>query len=232
MSVRCTPRGSHRAFGNSECGLSLVELMLAMVIGLFLIAGVVGVLISTRQSTDIKRELDRTQESLRFGATAITRVVRLATAIDAASTEDRLIVQLPGGAGRPDCAGLTGAGTNTFRVEANRLVCTDVDGNPGNVLLRGVESLSLAYGIDADSDGVLRNSEYRETDNVEAAGGWPEVISTRVTLTLTPLEGQDGAAEVSFVATMRARTLQASGGPGVRRRRPNRPFATGRRYRP
>jgi type IV pilus assembly protein PilW len=57
-------------------GFTLVELMIAMVLGLLLIAGVTGVFISTQQSYRLNDNLNRMQETLRSTFTLLSRDIR------------------------------------------------------------------------------------------------------------------------------------------------------------
>lgn len=59
-------------------GLTLVEIMVALVISLFLLAGLLQIFITTRQSSRIQENLSRVQENGRFAIEYASRVVRLA----------------------------------------------------------------------------------------------------------------------------------------------------------
>lgn len=59
-------------------GMTLIEIMVALVISLFLLAGLLQMFIATRQSSRIQENLSRVQENGRFGVEYINRVVRQA----------------------------------------------------------------------------------------------------------------------------------------------------------
>lgn len=59
-------------------GMTLIEIMVALVISLFLLAGLLQMFIATRQSSRIQENLSRVQENGRFGIEYINRVVRQA----------------------------------------------------------------------------------------------------------------------------------------------------------
>ncbi|QGG80897.1 prepilin-type N-terminal cleavage/methylation domain-containing protein [Litorivicinus lipolyticus] len=59
-------------------GFSLVELMIALLIGSLLMAGVFTVLVGAKQSYRVQDELSRTQENARFAAEFIARDLRMA----------------------------------------------------------------------------------------------------------------------------------------------------------
>ena len=59
-------------------GMTLIEIMVALVISLFLLTGLLQMFIATRQSSRIQENLSRVQENGRFGIEYINRVVRQA----------------------------------------------------------------------------------------------------------------------------------------------------------
>jgi type IV pilus assembly protein PilW len=59
-------------------GVGLVELMVAMVLSLFLLAGLFTIFFSTRQSYDTQQELSRLQDNQRLAATMLAQTVRQA----------------------------------------------------------------------------------------------------------------------------------------------------------
>lgn len=67
MSTRCPP---------SQRGLSLIELLIAMVLGLLLIAGVMQVFLSSKQTYSTTSALSRTQESGRFASEFLSFDIR------------------------------------------------------------------------------------------------------------------------------------------------------------
>lgn len=65
-------------YKSHQRGLTLVEIMVALVISLFLLAGLLQLFISTRQSSRIQENLSRVQENGRFAIEYVGRVIRLA----------------------------------------------------------------------------------------------------------------------------------------------------------
>lgn len=59
-------------------GLSLIELMIAMTLGLFIILGVVTVYVSGARSSNVNDALARVQEAGRFGISFLSRDIRMA----------------------------------------------------------------------------------------------------------------------------------------------------------
>lgn len=67
-------------FGNQR-GMSLVELMVAMVLGLIVMGGIVAIFVGASGSFGMGRELDRSQENLRFAVSVLLPEFRHATRI-------------------------------------------------------------------------------------------------------------------------------------------------------
>lgn len=180
-----------------ERGLSIVELLVAMVIGLFLIGGVVSVFVANQQSAAAKRNFDNSQEALRFMAATVGRIVRLGTAVEATSTASQLVVTYPGGAGVKNCLGVAVAGTqtDTFTRSGNELRCN------GTTLLDGLSAVSFSYGVDANGNDWIEAGEY-----VTAPADWTAVNSVRVTATLA-----SGVAH-TFTTTLRPKLVALHSG--------------------
>ncbi|MDD3017514.1 MAG: prepilin-type N-terminal cleavage/methylation domain-containing protein [Comamonas sp.] len=187
-------------------GLSLVELLVAMAIGLFLIAGVGTVFVSNQTSTKTKRELDHIQENFRFGANTLQRVLRQASAIDDdSSNATTLIVTLPEGA--HNCLGATVEGTdgetNEFALESSNLVCKIDDGG-STVLFSGLSGLSFAYWKGNSTGNVAASSPAHAT-------------SVQVTLTMPGLQvpgvADAPAQTIRFFAALRAKLVTDFGTP-------------------
>ncbi len=65
-------------FLNKQNGFSVVELMVALLLGLFLVGGVTGMYISSKETYRMTDNLSRLQESLRFSLEFISQDVRMA----------------------------------------------------------------------------------------------------------------------------------------------------------
>ena len=65
-----------KPLARSARGFTLIELMVALVLGLLMIGAVIIVFISNQQTAITKQELDRAQEAFRFASHTITRVVQ------------------------------------------------------------------------------------------------------------------------------------------------------------
>ena len=153
--------------GSGERGFSLVELMIVMMLGLFIIAAVSGVYVSSGRSTRFTEGLLSLQENGRFGAAALHRGLRLAgysagrplEAIDiGASGAERVAVRLRQS---HDCNGVpTGADGLALNLYAHdaaarTITCTgNGSGTTPMPLIEQVDGFRVLYGIDTDEDGV------------------------------------------------------------------------------
>lgn len=102
----------------NQRGFTLVELMVALVIGLLLLAGVLQILLSNRASFDAQRATAHLQENARLAEFVLSHAIAHAgyrTALDAAETTIFPATSNPKTANYPDGAYITGA--------------TDADGN-------------------------------------------------------------------------------------------------------
>ncbi len=66
-------------YNSRQRGFSLIELMIAMVIGLLLMAGVISVFAGSRKSFDLTQEISSIQESARFAMDALSNDIRLSS---------------------------------------------------------------------------------------------------------------------------------------------------------
>ncbi len=63
---------------NQQQGFSIVELMVALLLGLFLVSGVTGMYLSSKQTYRMTDNLSRLQESLRFSLEFLSQDIRMA----------------------------------------------------------------------------------------------------------------------------------------------------------
>ena len=89
---------------HKQLGLSLVELMVALVLGLVLMAGVIQVFLASRQTYNANEAMARMQENGRFALEFISRSARLAGYVEAIYTGDKPLALV-----RPSCTGLAGS---------------------------------------------------------------------------------------------------------------------------
>ncbi len=197
-----------------QSGFSIVELMVAMVIGLFLIAGVVSVYISTTESSRIGRGLRTMQENARFAFTALRDNLQMSGYIDSydptliidpfvtASTSDNSIkityegvVDCTGGAVAAIAPSTRPMVLNAFSINAGELIC---QGNTADTetIVNGVDQIRILYGLDDDSDRIADRYVRATTIDAIGASAWQNnVVSLRIGLLLNSVEPVKPSAE-------------------------------------
>ncbi|MFP4294695.1 MAG: PilW family protein, partial [Halothiobacillaceae bacterium] len=194
-----------------QTGVTLIELMIGMVLGLFIVGGVIGIFVANQQSAAEKRQLDNTQEAFRYSAHTISRVLRNTIQIEDASTDDSLEITVQRDADTPDCLGNTTPGTVTNRFYFD---LEEVDGEEVGVLRCENDSNDeiLTEGFNLDNTGfeygsVNASGWVGESDYEPAASvaDWDDVVSVRVNMRTEP-----GLSSV-FTATSRALILASAG---------------------
>jgi len=183
----------------AQQGFSLIELMISMTISLFILGGVAASFTSNSRTAALKRSYDQAQDSFRFAAATLPRIIRQATAIGAESSSQRLVVRYPGGASVLDCLGqATKAGViqqDHLRVEAGQLWCNDV------ALAEGFAQLTFSYGVSANRRTAIAAPYRAELSAADLA----TVRSVRMELRM-----QNGV-RTSLTAAIRSRVLGVSG---------------------
>ncbi|MCB1755507.1 MAG: PilW family protein [Gammaproteobacteria bacterium] len=168
-------------------GMSLIELMIAMVIGLIILAGVINIFVASRQSTRYSDGLRSMQENGRQAVFVMQSAIRQAgystgdpiLAVDLANSDtDKISVRYQADS---DCTGTaTGAATppgiavNTYSYDlANKqIICTGNVGAAPMPVADNVETLQFLYGLDENRDGVIeRYVRYSEVGNAADIAG-------------------------------------------------------------
>ncbi len=176
-----------RKIPTRQRGMSLIELMIAMVIGLIILAGVVNIFVASRHSARFTDGLQSMQENGRQAIFVLQYAIRQAgysesndlTAIDlATSNADRITVrhQSP-----VDC---TGADTSTAPVPGvavdeyyhdqsnNQVLCKGNVGTAPMPVAENIEAIRFLYGLDTDDDGdIERYVRYTEVADVSQVAG-------------------------------------------------------------
>lgn len=187
--------------GKARCqqGMSLVELMVSLTIGLFLLAGAMSVFMAASQTGVRKTEADQALEAFRFTQFIVSRVARQASAVNA-STASSLVLAVP--ANVDGCLGETNtaARTNTFVLSNGALQCT-ASGTTQS-LVENVDSVVFTYGVDANSDNRVSQSEFVAATSVT---DWTKVES--ILVTITAKRGTVAGLKTSFVVTLRGKAL-------------------------
>lgn len=155
-------------------GMSLIELMIAMVLGLLVIAALMNMYVGSSRSSIFSEGLRTMQENGRHGVQVLKRGIRLAgyspetriQAFDlAAGDESTLVVRMMA---ERDCNGRStaasaGIAVNTYALDTanEQITCMGNSALASRMpVIDGVEDFRVLYGIDADDDGFPES--YRE----------------------------------------------------------------------
>ncbi len=152
-----------------NAGFTLVELMIAMAIGLLLMAGAIGMLSQFRDGHRFLDGFSEVQENGRFAVQFVSRDVRMAgfpadtfagqaiigTNDDGGNGSDSITVSLESGL---DCLGNAVAGApavaiNRYFIATNQLRCTgNGAGGASAILVDEIQNMQILYGEDLDGD--------------------------------------------------------------------------------
>ena len=154
----------------SQKGMTLVELLISITLGLIITAALLSLFINSRQSYRVNENMSRLQENARFAVSFLSRDLRMAD-YRACVTGDRLVNAV---AGQND-TGLNGSDTVTILWQSNACgdasaivttiysIQTGPSGSPAlfrsidgvsQELVEGIENLQILYGEDTDNDNV------------------------------------------------------------------------------
>ncbi len=176
----------HTGANARQSGVALVELMIAMLLGLFLVSSAYFMYYKTKNSYRYLNGLAQVQEQGRFATNFLTRSLRIAgfpgddmppgNKIEGADgLTDTVTVRLRDNL---DCRDVPtgGVAVNRFRIDAGNLECSG-DGINWEVYVRNVEDMQILYGEDLDADG-LANRYVTATEGPD----WANVVVARVSL--------------------------------------------------
>jgi type II secretory pathway pseudopilin PulG len=196
-------------------GFTLIELMIGMLLGVFVLGGVMSVFIANSQTVLAKRELDNAQESFRFASHTISRMVRNSKGINKSENlKLELEFEIEDDLKIFDCLGEVPSSnfTNTFIFEKDpenpddtkngRLLCE------GQVLAEGFnvgdDDFGFKYGTYEDSKLWIADEDYKDAADI-ADAEWNKVVSVRVTVRTNP------GLKTVFTATSRHRAIEGGG---------------------
>lgn len=197
--MSCTNSGKRGEFALGclrkarQRGLTLVELLIAMTLGLVILLAIGSIYLGSRATYRIQEDNARLQETGRYALEVLGRSVHQAgfwnvpispiskatgfggTAIagtnGAAGAADTLTLQYDGLAGDRDCLGNTMAAnavvTDAYQLSGNELRCN------GQALVADIENFQVLYGVDLGNDQSA--DRYYETPP-----DWSRVVSARV----------------------------------------------------
>jgi len=162
---------SHKVPSHSldrQKGLTLIEIMIALVLGLILVSALINIYIGSTRSSSFTRGLQSVQENGRHGISVLQRDIRLAgftnsavenmTPFDIENADENTIIVRK--REEFDCNGQPttdndGVAINTYRwIEADQeIVCRGGSSLASDMaLVENVEGFRVLYGVDADGD--------------------------------------------------------------------------------
>lgn len=187
-----------------ERGFTLIELMIAMLLGLILIGGAISVFISTKQGYRLQNGLTLTQATGRATLEFLSREIRMAgyPQMDSINAIVQTSTANGSGTSSDDFTVLYQSATdclnnatpvytngkqyakNMFFILNNALVCRTLaeDGSTiaQSAIVQGVENMQLLYGEDnVASDGITNATRYVTAGNVT---NWNNVVSMRIAI--------------------------------------------------
>lgn len=200
-------------------GMTLIEIMIALLLGVFLLAGVIQIFISSRETYRVQEALSRLQENGRFAMDFIGRDIRMA---DYRACAAPLLLN-PANGERWGITGTNGAPNANSALDAPDSITvrwSDVAPciNPtqtivytiaasaappnlnelqrnGTSLVEGVENMQINYGVDADSDGA---PDYYGPAGTVTPTQMGQVVSVRVSLLLSTIDNNVTAAPLAY----------------------------------
>ena len=198
----------------NQRGVTLIELLVALVITSFLMAGVYQVVVRQGRVYSAQEQVVDVQQSVRVAMDHMVRDIRMA-GYDNDSSTSRIVIPDPVTTGSSQLSlsyeyDETTEHTVTYRLNGDQLAKqltattdTGVSNSTEEIVLEGVESLDFSYGLDTDNDGVVNTW-------VPAGGVTSKVIAIRVRLSARPLSSDlnhFSTRELESVVTLRNRIL-------------------------
>lgn len=197
-----------------QSGFSLVSMMIASAIGIFLIGGAGKVYVDSKNTFNARSSVAAAVENYRFALQDMRRTLVMAgRGIPASANGDLATGPFPGVtngavdtdangssvvavryASGPAPCGLSGDVTTTitvlFSVDSDgNLVCSVPEETYAQPLVSGITQMRALYGVDTDADGIA--NQYLRTSIVDDSNLWINVVSVRVGLITSSGEGQD-----------------------------------------
>jgi prepilin-type N-terminal cleavage/methylation domain-containing protein len=196
--MMCSTRpSSQQPSFRQQAGLTLVELMLALAIGLMLISIVIGVLVSGKKNQQLQQAYEELQNNGRHAVSFLAQEIRRA-GFDSDGRFAYAPLQNPssdvirlGYANMLDCSGATGNIYVGYRLSNNELVC-DGDQDPAQSMTSELEAFAALYGEDTGSATSATDGRYdRNVDVYRTAStvaNWKRVHAVQIAIVLRSAE--------------------------------------------
>ncbi len=137
-------------------GLSLVELMVALAVGLILIAGTIALVVSSQRAYRETERFSWIQENARFASLLLSDDLRLALFMGGHSTISKDLLPVSLGAVNPDCSGFAAAYDVEYPIAS---AVVDSSGNAFGCISDGVPGTSVLVIKHARPQAVTPGSE-------------------------------------------------------------------------
>lgn len=192
-------------------GMTMVELIIAMVLGGVLMGAAVPLFISAQRGNDRQQATRTLQSQIHTTTEFLVRAVRNTEGIEAGSTAAEL--HLAGGEAAEAC-GVDTADPFRIHLTSAGLRCgSPSSSSPQNdrILATAVEGMSLRFGVDSDGDGRV-DDFVADPSTVDPE----DILAIRFQLEFTEISGQGPiTTDVDFVAVLRGPTASRFilGGP-------------------
>ena len=185
----------------SQKGLTLIELMIAVFLSIFIVGAMISVFGNSKQNYRLNENMSRLQENARFAVSFIARDIRMAdyhACVIADSRADAItglndtglngsdaitIIYRSNACDAASATIITRAYSIQTGANGGPALFRSVDGGAAEELVEGIENLQILYGEDTDNDHIPNYF-------VDAASitDWAQAISVRVTLIARTLE--------------------------------------------
>jgi len=180
-------------------GLTLMELMISLTLGLIIATAMIALFVNSKQSFRISENMSRLQENARFAVSFLSRDLRM-TDYRECITNDRLADAISGGNDSGlnnsdivtiqwqtnDCGAASAVQTTVYSIQegasGNPSLFRSIDG-ASQELVEGIEDLQILYGEDVDGDNVP--NYFVDADTVT---DMEQAVAVQLTLTARTLE--------------------------------------------
>jgi type IV pilus assembly protein PilW len=231
----CFPQQAH-----SQQGFTLVEIMIAITIGLLMMAGILQISSASKESSRIQRNMSFVQENIRITMellgrdirqagyyedndpaarilTPITPFVAATTTDGAGATNDDITMTYESNTdclGQPTPVAADGNrfAVNHYFIQNQRLMC-DGNGGPPKPLVEGVENMQILYGENTDGDSRSAN-RYVTPEEADLNN----VVSVRIALRFISREHVRQSIDNNKYALLDASPVQPAAGDKRMRR--------------
>jgi type IV pilus assembly protein PilW len=184
-------------FNPLQHGFTLVEIMVAITLSLILIAGVLQIYLSSKESFRIQSELARLQENQRIAIEFLQRDISKTGFVpyNGAAIPGSAITVTDGGGNNSDsitisytsptdCLGAQtgGVAVNTWSINPDtlQLMCVGNGGGAAQPITDGIENMQILLGDDAVNNSTIAPSADRYVN--PATAGITKIVSVRIAL--------------------------------------------------